>query len=63
MIFIKLIFVSSIIGVYVMFPVYSVIDSLWVCVEAVTVMVHEETAFCHRCYLGIYNPFCYLCIL
>lgn len=34
MFFIKLILVSSIIGVYVMFPVYSVIGSLWVCVEA-----------------------------
>lgn len=34
MFFIKLILVSSRIGVYVTFPVYSVIDSLWVCVEA-----------------------------
>lgn len=34
MIFIKLILVSSIIGVYVMFLVYSVRGSLWVCVGA-----------------------------
>lgn len=34
MVSIEVILVSSIIEVYVRFPVYSVIGSLWVCVEA-----------------------------